>query len=88
MANKYILKAIDENDDELSSTLTYEFTADNLDVVLDHFVRFLQGSGYSYVESLDAITDSDIYIRKDNVVAEENQNKASDLDSVMAKTSY
>lgn len=41
---KFILKFIDLNADELLANLTYEFTANDLDAVLNHLVSFLQGS--------------------------------------------
>lgn len=86
--SKFILKMVDENADELASTVTYEFTSDNLDTVLYHLAKFLQGSGYSYIESLNVTTESDIYVRKDDMLVEENQKEISDLESAMARASY
>lgn len=59
LANKYILKVIDENKDEMSASVTYEFTAEYIHSVLDHITNFLRVSGYSWLESLETIEEDD-----------------------------
>lgn len=61
MANKYILKSIDDNEDELSATVTYEFQAEYLHNILEHIATFLKASGFTLqgLEVVDEDNDED-----------------------------
>ena len=44
---KYVLKAIDDNADELSASVTYEFDSDHADNVVWHLAQFMRAAGYT-----------------------------------------
>lgn len=54
---KYVLKAIDDNADELSASVTYEFDSDHADNVVWHLAQFMRAAGYTWVDSLEIIKD-------------------------------
>jgi hypothetical protein len=56
---KYVLKSIDENEDELSATITYEFQADYMHNVLEHITAFLRASGFTWLEGLETVEKED-----------------------------
>ena len=54
---KYVLKAIDDNADELSASVTYEFDSDQADNVIWHLAQFMRAAGFTWVYSLEIIKD-------------------------------
>ena len=59
MGNKYILKSVDENEDEFAATVTYEFQAEYLHNILEHITSFLKAAGFASLEGLEAVSEND-----------------------------
>ena len=54
---KYVLKAIDDNADELSASVTYEFDSDHADNVVWHLAQFMRAAGYTWIDNLEIVKD-------------------------------
>ena len=54
---KYVLKAIDDNADELSASVTYEFDSDQADNVVWHLAQFMRAAGYTWIDNLEIVKD-------------------------------
>ena len=70
---KYILKYIDDNDDDLASTVTYEFQTDLADSVASHLAHFMRAAGFSWIESLDIVKQKYFEDEIDEVSDESNE---------------
>jgi len=83
MANKYILKSIDDNEDELAATVTYEFQAEYLHNILEHIATFLKASGFTLqgLETVDEDNDVDRTEPEDDVEEEEEEEEEEATDT-------
>ena len=54
---KYVLKAIDDNADELSASVTYEFDSDQAHNVVWHLAQFMRAAGYTWIDNLEIVKD-------------------------------
>jgi hypothetical protein len=52
---KYILKYVDDVEDDLAATVTYEFKTDSADGVTWHLSHFMRAVGFGWVESLEIV---------------------------------
>jgi len=78
MGNKYILKSVDENEDEFAATVTYEFQAEYLHNILEHITSFLKAAGFASLEGLEAVSENDDVDRtepEDDVEEEDTDTK-------------
>lgn len=78
MGNKYILKSVDENEDEFAATVTYEFQAEYLHNILEHITSFLRAAGFASLEGLKDVSEDDDVDRtetEDDVEEEDTDTK-------------
>jgi hypothetical protein len=52
---KYVLKYVDDVEDELAATITYEFKTDLADDVTWHLAHFMRAVGFGWIENLEIV---------------------------------
>jgi hypothetical protein len=55
---KYILKSIDDTNDALAATVSYEFEAEEMTNITYHLAQFLRSAGFTWVEDVEVIKDN------------------------------
>lgn len=52
---KYVLKYVDDVEDDFAATVTYEFKTDSADGITWHLGHFMRAVGFGWVESLEIV---------------------------------
>ena len=55
---KYILKCIDDTNDALGATVTYEFEAEEMTNITYHLAQFLRSAGFTWVDDVEVVKDN------------------------------
>jgi len=55
---KYILKCVDDTNDALGATVTYEFEAEEMTNITYHFAQFLRSAGFTWVDDVEVVKDN------------------------------
>ena len=101
---KYILKCVDDTNDALGATVTYEFEAEEMTNITYHLAQFLRSAGFTWVDDVEVIKDNFLDdpdapaedIIDDSMVLDDNYDNMStvknkdkdDLALVAARTSF
>lgn len=99
---KYILKCVDDTNDALGATVTYEFEAEEMTNITYHLAQFLRSAGFTWVDDVEVVKDNFLDdpdapaedIIDDSMVLDDNYDNMStvkdkdDLALVAARTSF
>ncbi len=101
---KYILKCVDDTNDALGATVTYEFEAEEMTNITYHLAQFLRSAGFTWVDDVEVVKDNFLDdpdapaedIIDDSMVLDNNYDNMStvknkdkdDLALVAARTSF
>jgi hypothetical protein len=55
---KYILKCVDDTNDALGATVTYEFEAEEMTNITYHLAQFLRSAGFTWVDDVEVVKDN------------------------------
>lgn len=99
---KYILRCVDDTNDALGATVTYEFEAEEMTNITYHLAQFLRSAGFTWVDDVEVVKDNFLDdpdapaedIIDDSMVLDDNYDNMStvkdkdDLALVAARTSF
>jgi len=101
---KYILKCVDDTNDALGATVTYEFEAEEMTNITYHLAQFLRSAGFTWIDDVEVVKDNFLDdpdapaedIIDDSMVLDDNYDNMStvknkdkdDLALVAARTSF